>query len=151
MCSSDLLRLALVTCATALVPPLVLLACAGLGAGLVLGLHDGDVLDRLQRLVPAAIAPWPASAVVVALALLGWAWGGRGAAVGWTVLGLAVVLGEIGPLLDLPDAVLAVSPFHHVPQAPGESPWSLAQAVMLVIAVALSALAARRFSRRDLG
>ncbi|MFI0411745.1 hypothetical protein [Actinomadura sp. 3N508] len=69
--------------------------------------------------------------------------GGRGAVT-------AYLIETIGPALDWPDLVLAVSPFHHLAAVPAE-PFELAAAlVMTVAAIVLAAAGCLLFEHRDL-
>lgn len=43
----------------------------------------------------------------------------KAAAAGWGLVGLCLALGWIGPALDLPQPVMDVSPFTHLPKLPG--------------------------------
>ena len=49
-------------------------------------------------------------------ALIGWA--PKLAAGGWLILGLSVLLGQLGTLLGLPQAVIDLSPFSRTPPYP---------------------------------
>ena len=144
-------RAALTTVVMALLPPLALLALAGVVAAVVLSLSGSGATSSAQVLA-MALVPWPATTVVVGVCLLAAAWWRRGAAVGWAVLALSLLLDDVGPLLHLPGVVLGLSPFHHVPAGarPGDlvGPSSL---VLLLIGLTCAGLAARRFARRDLG
>lgn len=143
-------RAALTTVVAALLPPLALLALAGLIAALVLAV-SGSGGTSASQVLAMALVPWPATTVVVGVALLAAAWWRRGAAVGSAVLALSLLLDDVGPLLHLPDVVLGLSPFHHVPT--GARPADLVGAssvVLLLIGLACGGLAARRFARRDL-
>ncbi|MBZ5733913.1 hypothetical protein K8Z61_05340 [Nocardioides sp. TRM66260-LWL] len=150
------MRTARTVALTALAPPLGLLGLVGVGCLVALTL--GGAPAPPTRVLGAALAPWPAAALVVAVALCGWAvrpavLGGalRGPVVGWLTLAASVVLGELGPLLRLPGWIVGLSPFDHVPAAPSVPAWSAAQGVMALLAAVLTAIAVRRFSRRDLG
>jgi ABC-2 type transport system permease protein len=130
----------------------VVLAAAGLGAGLGYGLRAGDPGAQLPRLLGAALAQLPAALVVagVAVALFGLlpqsCVGG-----GWAALAAAAVLVVLGPTLRLSQWLQDISPFSHVPKLPGGTvsaaplAWLTAAAVLLAIA----GLAGLR--RRDIG
>ncbi len=62
----------------------------------------------------------------------------------------AYLLDFVGPLLELPDAVLDVSPFRHLAAAPVEALDLTAATVMLGIAVLSAAVGIAAFRRRDL-
>jgi ABC-2 type transport system permease protein len=69
----------------------------------------------------------------------------------WTVLGAVVVIALFGQVLRLPQWVLDISPFTHVPKLPG-GPVSAAPLLWLSLA-ALAFAAAGLFAlrRRDIG
>jgi ABC-2 type transport system permease protein len=127
----------------------VLLLAAGLPAGIAHALQTGDA-HQLPRLLGAAVAPAPAAWVLaaVALALVGWA--PRAAALGWAAVAACLVLDELGQELGLPQRLIDVSPFAHVPRLPGAAlnagPFWLA-----AIAVALGAFGLLGLRRRDVG
>src|ERR1700689_1370015 len=116
----------------------VVLAAAGLGAGLGYGLRAGDPGAQLPRLLGAALAQLPAALVVagVAMALFGWlpqsCVGG-----GWAALAAAAVLVVLGPTLRLAQWLQDISPFTNVPKLPGGTvsaaplAWLTAAAVLL--------------------
>lgn len=62
----------------------------------------------------------------------------------------AFLLEILGSVLDLPEAVLAVSVFHHLPLVPAADAEPVTAAVMVAIAVTLTAVAAAALRRRDL-
>jgi ABC-2 type transport system permease protein len=130
----------------------VVLAAAGIGAGLGYGLRAGDVGTQVPRLLGAALVQLPAALVVagVAVALFGLrpAWSVPG---GWTALALATLAALLGPALRLPQGLTDVSPFSHVPRLPGSA---VAAAPLLWLSVAALALVAAGLAglrRRDLG
>lgn len=64
---------------------------------------------------------------------------------------VAYVLYLVGPALEWPDRVLDLSPFTHLALVPAE-PWAATAAlVMVALGVALAAVGAVAFDRRDLG
>ncbi len=82
------------------------------------------------------------------LALFGVA--GRLTALAWVALGAVVVVGEFGPIMDLPSWTLDLSPFAHVPSLPGaDLTWSSLVA-LTAVAAALAAGGVAAFRRRDL-
>lgn len=71
-------------------------------------------------------------------------------ALGWAALAVSLVMGQLGQLLELPQAVLNLSPFTHLPPVPAGSVAALPIAVLLAAAVALGAVGMLAFRRRDL-
>lgn len=115
------------------------------GVGLALG-HGGNLL----AITGAALAQVPAVWTLAGVALLLYGAVPRAAAAGWAVAGLCLALGWVGPALDLPRAVLNLSPFGHLPKLPGpRMDWP---PVLLLTALAVSLVAAglAAFRRRDL-
>lgn len=60
-------------------------------------------------------------------------------------------MGQLGPILQLPDKVQRISPFANVPKFPGADLEVTPLAVLAVIALALTATRIRGFQRRDIG
>ncbi len=121
-----------VACAGAI----AMLAISGASAGLVHGLRIGDVSGQLGRLTLAAMAAAPAVWIVGAVTVLLVGWLPRAASAAWGVLVACVVLGQFGAVLSLPDALIDVSPFGHVPAvgAITAGPLALLTAIALVLA-----------------
>ncbi|MFF2775167.1 ABC transporter permease [Streptomyces sp. NPDC058052] len=121
---------------------LILLA-AGLGLSLGHGGSHGPVLG-------AALAQLPAVWTLAGVATLLWGAVPRAAAAGWGAAGLCLALGWIGPALDLPQALLDVSPFAHLPKLPGPgAAWGPVLA-LTALAAALTAAGLAALRRRDL-
>lgn len=116
------------------------------GLGLALG-HGGGVAGTVGGCLAQLPAVWVIGAVT---ALLYGAAPGYAVA-GWAVAGVALALGWIGPALDLPRAVLDLSPFAHLPRLPGPEPLTWAPLLTLTaLAVALLTAALTALRRRDL-
>jgi len=124
---------------------------AGVSGGVVYGAMTGKWADGLGDITAAAAVQVPA-----ALALAGFVvavfgllprWAGP---ITWFALAAALVMGQLGALFELPQWLLDVSPFTHVPLVPAE-PFSAAPVVWLsVAALGLGALGFAAFRRRDL-
>ncbi|MFJ8741069.1 hypothetical protein ACIRL2_16995 [Embleya sp. NPDC127516] len=69
----------------------------------------------------------------------------------WGVVGLVIALGWLGPALKLPQAVLDVSPFGHLPKLPGADVAATPYLWLLALALALPAAGLTALRRRDLG
>jgi ABC-2 type transport system permease protein len=123
----------------------------GLTGALAYGAVTGDWAVGVEGMLGGAAVQIPAALalgalVLVAVALLPrWA-----AAVGWAALAVGLVMGQLGALLELPQPVLNLSPFTHVPAVPAESLSVLPLAVLLAAAAGLGALGFAGFARRDL-
>ncbi|WKX19744.1 MULTISPECIES: ABC transporter permease [unclassified Streptomyces] len=74
----------------------------------------------------------------------------RAAVAAWAVAGAVLLLGWVGPALDVPQSVLDVSPYGHLPKLPGgEMSWTPV-VVLVLIAAALVAAGLAGLRRRDL-
>ena len=93
-------------------------ACAGLADALQTG-HAGDFPRVLANAALQAPAAWVLGAV--ALALFGAL--PRATTAAWGALALCLALAELGPIIDLPQGLMDLSPFVHAPtSAPPASP-----------------------------
>lgn len=128
----------------------VVLGAAGLGTGLSYALVSHDA-GQIPRLLGAALLYAPAlwTLAAVAIALTGLAPRAVGAA--WAVLGLCLVTGVLGDVLGLPDRLLDLSPFQHLPQLPAGRPAFGAPAAVTAVAAGLAAAGVAAFRRRDVG
>jgi ABC-2 type transport system permease protein len=142
-------RWALSHVAIALAGTAVLLATAGLTAGIAHAAQTGDA-GQLPRLLGAVLAQVPAAWVLagVALALFGLA--PRLTTAAWAALALCLALAELGPVLELSRTIIDVSPFAHSPQLPGGS-LTPAPLALTAIAAALGAAGLAGLRHRDLG
>ncbi|AKL67118.1 ABC transporter permease [Streptomyces sp. Mg1] len=117
-------------------------------AGLGLGIGHGEDIGGA---VAATLGQLPAVWVIGALAALLHGAVPRFAVAAWAVAGAALALGWVGPALNLPQAVLDLSPFAHLPKLPGGQDPSWAPFVALTAsAAALLAAALTALRRRDL-
>ncbi|MDQ0776246.1 ABC-2 type transport system permease protein [Streptomyces aurantiacus] len=120
---------------------IMLLGGLGLAAGY--GRSPGAILG-------ACLVQLPAIWSVGALAVLLYGVSPQVAPGAWAVAGAALLLGWIGPALDLPEPVMDLSPFGHLPKLPGgEMAWTPVL-VLTAIATALVAAGMAAFRRRDL-
>ena len=128
---------------------LVLLLVMGFGTGLADAIERHDA-GRIPVLVGSALASAPAVWVLagVALALVGVA--PRATAAMWGVLGACFLLLYLGPLLSLPDWLLDISPFTHVPLLPAADLDVVPLIALTAVAAALSAVGLIGLRRRDI-
>jgi ABC-2 type transport system permease protein len=138
--------------AVAVVGTAVLLAVAGVAAGLGYGLRTGSAGPEVARLLGAAMAQLPASLAVAGAAVLLFGLLPRASVAGaWTVVGVLVLIALFGQVLRLSQPILDVSPFTHVPKLPGAA---VTAAPLLWLSLAVLALAAAGLAglrRRDIG
>ena len=130
----------------------VVLVAGGLGVGLAFGIAGSDVSTQVPRLVGAALAQLPAA---LAVAAVGAAFVGLvpkwSAPAGWAALAVCGFIGVFGPALSLPQAVLDVSPFTHVPKLPGGAFSIVPLAWLSGVALVLAAAGLLGLRRRDIG
>ncbi|MFJ6366735.1 ABC transporter permease [Streptomyces virginiae] len=122
----------------------LILLLAGLGLGIGHGREPGAAIG-------ATLAQLPAVWLIGALAALLHGTVPRYAAAAWAVAGGSLALGWVGPALDLPQAVLNLSPFAHLPRLPGAQDLDAAPLLALTaLAVALTAAGLGALRRRDM-
>lgn len=68
----------------------------------------------------------------------------------WAGATVTILLGPIGGVLDLPQAVRDLSPFTHVPPAPAADIPAVLLLALIAIAALLTTAGVIRFARRDL-
>ncbi len=130
---------------------IVIVLAASALAGIVGAGNAADPESLTTTVLEAALAQLPACLVFLGLTLLVFAFLPRATiAVGWTVVGVAAILGVWGPILQAPDWLVALSPFHHSPvPAGGETDWT-GGFWMLAIGLAAGAVAVWSMRRREL-
>jgi ABC-2 type transport system permease protein len=129
----------------------LLLAAGGVSAGLGYGILTGSVSTQLPQLLGAALAGWPAVLVLAAVAvlvfgLLPW----ESTALTWSVVALVGAIALLGPSLQMPAAIMDISPFTQVPKL-GATVAAEPLAWLCGIAVAFGAAGLGGLRRRDLG
>ena len=130
----------------------VVLVAAGIGMALGYGASISDPGGQLPGLIGAALAQLPAALIVAAIAAAAFGLLPRWcAAVGWTALGICGFIGLFGPALQLPQAVLDLSPFTHAPKLPGGTLSAAPLAWLTLIALGLTAAGLAGLRRRDIG
>jgi ABC-2 type transport system permease protein len=129
----------------------LLLLAGGLCLGLANGLRTGDVGGSVGDALAGMLVQLPAAWVVIALAVTLFGLRPAYSAAAWGVGGLALLLSLFGPVVDLPQAALDVSPFQHPPKLPGQE--FVATPLVWLLAVAVVALGAGLYGwhRRDVG
>lgn len=129
----------------------LILASAGLAGGVVHGALSGEWASGIGGLMAAALVQVPATLAlggfVVAVFGLVPRWAGS---LAWGALAAALVMGQLGAMLDLPQWVLNISPFTHVPAVPAEAFTATPVLVLLAVAVAGALAGFAAFRRRDL-
>jgi ABC-2 type transport system permease protein len=133
-----------------LLGPAVALAASGLAEGLVYGLVSGDVGRELPRVLAGALVQLPAVLVLsgTAMALFGLL--PRLVPASWAALAVFALLVLLGPLLQLSQWILDVSPFTHIPKVPGADVSATPLVWLLAVTAVLVAAGLAGFRRRDL-
>jgi len=128
----------------------VLAVCTtlGLATGVAIAQSSAD-MTAIARFTSAALAHAPAAVVFVAVTALVFAVLPRlTIALGWGLLVIGLVIGQFGELLQLPQWLQDVSPFHHSSAVPVEDLDVVAVLILLgitgVVAVAAIVLVRRR-------
>jgi ABC-2 type transport system permease protein len=134
----------------ALLGTALLLAVAGLAAGLAYGVQAHDTGHQVGRLLAAAMVQLPAAWVLAGLAVALFGLVPRLTSLSWAALIVCLLVLDLGALLGLSQWVLDVSPFAHLPKLPGV--FSATPLVWLTgVAVVLGAAGLAGFRRRDIG
>jgi len=130
----------------------VFATCTALGVamGVAIAQSRADITE-VARFAGAALAHAPAALVFLAVAALVFAVIPRlTIALGWGLLVIGLVIGQFGDLLQLPQWLQDVSPFHHSSAVPVEDLDVVAVLVLFGIAVVVSAVALVLVRRRDI-
>lgn len=121
----------------------LIMLLAGLGLAVGHGRQTGPVLAACLVQLPAV---WVIGGVTVLLhGVLP-----RAATAAWGVAGAVLLLGWVGPALDVPQAVLDLSPFGHLPKLPGGTMAWGPVGTLTALAAALVAAGLTGLRRRDL-
>jgi ABC-2 type transport system permease protein len=137
-------RLAVVAAAAAVVA-----LAAGVLAWAGAASQGADV--SLATMLGAGANTLPAALLFLALGALALALAPRAsAAIAYGLVGLAFMWELFGSLLEVPDWLLALSPFHDIGLVPGESFDAVGAVAMLALAAVACAAALALFRRRDL-
>ncbi|WP_069813860.1 ABC transporter permease [Streptomyces sp. TP-A0874] len=130
---------------------LVLLLAAGASMGLGYGAAAGDIGRHTWRLLTAALVLAPGVWFVASVAALLFGARPRLTSASWGLVGAFLLLGLYGPMLDLPQPVLDLSPFTHLPKVPAEEAAAAPLLALAVGAAVLTAAGLAAFRRRDVG
>jgi ABC-2 type transport system permease protein len=129
---------------------LVILAVAGAGFGVSDAIVTGDPDAMLKSFVGMIVftpAVWLLAAFTIAL--VGTV--PRASAWSWALLGVCFVIGFFGQLLDLPQWIVDLSPFQHVPQYPAAALTASPLVLLVAVSAALTAVGLGGLRRRDIG
>ncbi|WP_433366354.1 ABC transporter permease [Streptosporangium sp. CA-115845] len=135
----------------AVLGPAAVLIVTGLAVGLSYGAATGDVPAHLPATLGAAVAQLPAVWIFAGLAVALFGLLPRLVATAWAVLALFLLFGQVGAILELPQPLLDLSPFSHLPRLPGGEVSATPLVAMTAIAAALAIAGLYGFRRRDIG
>ncbi|KAA0939329.1 ABC transporter permease [Streptomyces apricus] len=121
----------------------LIMLLGGLGLTVGYGHSPGPILG-------ACLVQLPAIWTVGALALLLYGVSAQAAPAAWALAGAALLLGWIGPALNLPQAVLELSPFGHLPRLPGGTMTWTPVLVLTATAATLTTAGLAALRHRDL-
>ncbi|MBY6413014.1 ABC transporter permease [Rhodococcus sp. BP-252] len=134
----------------AMAGPALAMLVVGLAAGLTYGTGVGDVGSVLPGVLGAALSQLPAVWVLVGVAVVLFGALPAWSTAVWAVVAGVVLLGQVGEVIGLPQVILDISPFTHVPHLPGGHFSAVPLAWMVSFAVVAVAAGAALFRRRDL-
>lgn len=127
------------------------LAVLGLSTGLAYGAVSGDMTSVLGDLLETTLAQLAPTAVLAGFALAAFGLLPRLAATAaWAAFAVCLVIGQFGTLLKLPDTLIDISPYTHLPDLPAESLTVSPVVVMVALAGVLAAVGVLGFRRRSL-
>jgi len=133
----------------AFVASAVMVALAGFALGAGLGVANGD-FSHIGPLVASGFARAPAMWLTGSLALVLFGLSSRLAHTAWGLLAAIVLVWTLASFGDLPDRVVDLSPFSHVPAVPAVPLDTTPLLVMTVLAAAFSLVGLALWRRRDL-
>ena len=132
----------------ALVGAVVVVLAGGVATGLGAAASIGDAA-LVPELLVAGLVMSPAVTAVGAVAFALYAFLPRWSLLAWVAVVVVVVVGLLGPVLNLPQWAMDVSPFEHVPAMPAESFSALPIVVLALVTAALVAVGLVGFRGRD--
>jgi ABC-2 type transport system permease protein len=137
--------------AMALFGTAALVLLGGIGSGISSGASLGHMGRQIGRMLGVAVVQLPAIWVVTALVVILFGLAPKLVTAGWVLFGAFLLIGQFGPIFDLPQGLMDVSPYAHTPRLPGGD-FSATRVIWLTaIAVALMAAGLIGFRRRDVG
>jgi ABC-2 type transport system permease protein len=124
---------------------------AGFTTGLAHGLQVGDVSGVVGDVLAGTLVQLPAVWVIVAIATAIFGLLPKYTAAAWGVMAAALLISMFGPIVQLPQLLLDISPFSHVPKIPGSE--FTATPLVWLTAIATMGLVGglTAFRRRDIG
>ncbi|MFC5262918.1 ABC transporter permease [Kribbella qitaiheensis] len=135
----------------ALLGTAALVLIGGLGSGISSGASLGNMGRQVPRMLAAAAVQLPAIWLVTALVVALFGFAPKLVTGAWVLFGAFLLIGQFGPIFDLPQGLMNVSPYAHTPRLPGGD-FSAGPVIWLsAIAAVLLATGFTTFRRRDIG
>ncbi len=128
----------------------IALLAAGVVAGLTYGIAAGDIGGKLPGVMAAAAVQLPSVWLLAAITLLLFGVVPRFTPVAWGIFVAFVALYLLGSISGMPQWVLDLTPFAHVPKVPGEAVRAAPLLWLLGIDIVLALAGLAAFRRRDL-
>ena len=135
----------------ALLGPVLLLLVGGLAIGVAYGISIDDIGGTVVDTLGGALVQLPAVWVLSGLAAALFGVAPRFTLLAWGALVVVFLLGQLGPILQLDQWVLDISPFTHVPQVPGGEVTATPLLWLGAVAAGLTLIGFAGFARRDVG
>ncbi|MFG2194927.1 ABC transporter permease [Streptomyces sp. NPDC048639] len=128
----------------------VVMLSGGLGMGLGHGLAVEDIGGQMPPVLGAALAQLPAAWALAAVAMLLFGAVPKASVAGWAVAGACLAIGWLGPALNVPQGVMDLSPFGHLPKLPGGEVAAAPYVWMPALTALMTAAGLAALRRRDL-
>jgi ABC-2 type transport system permease protein len=127
-------------------PGLLLVAGLGLGLGSMASTGKGHYLGDV---LAATLAYTPALWATAALAIFVFGLLPRATGLAWALLAWSILMIYFGALLGLPQWMINLSPYMHIPRMPAQDFTALPLVILTAVAAALVTLGLYGFRRRD--
>jgi ABC-2 type transport system permease protein len=118
--------------------------------GFAHGAASGD-MSRFGSVLGAALVQVPAAWVLTGITVLVFGLAPGLVMAGWGALVVFLMLGQLGPIFELPQWAMDISPFTHTPKLPGGDFSALPLVSLTLVAAVLIAGGLAAFRRRDIG
>ena len=128
----------------------LLLCTVGLFGGFAHGAASGD-MGEIGRVLVAALVQLPSVWVVTGITVLVFGLAPGLVMAGWGALVVFLLLGQLGPIFELPRWAMNISPFTHTPKLPGAEFTATPLVWLTLVAAALTDAGLAGFRRRDIG